>query len=458
MTMTRSIVVAAAAAVAIPTFFGMTATDLSAQETIELTLWSKADNSGPLRPGNILRGAENLNKVLESEGAAYRVEIEVIEAPDDGGFDSDAERLIKAFAIGEGPDMFIAAHEWICSFADSGFAYDLTDYTNANPELFGDIFDSLWASTQCGGRRFAVPQDAEARMFFFNKTLLREAGFDDEFIESLDERVMNAEVTMDDLSGIAQQVVEKTDAEFGIFHRPSRGPDYIMPFFQYGNTFLDAESGKLLLERDKLVAAFGWFDRNVKNGVTPGNNTALEWDFIRDQFFKENNAAMWMYGIWDLGSNAFPRGVPSDQESFFKLFGWTAAPASEVGGQPGSLTHPIVYAVGAQSSHPEIAARVIGFASAAELNTDHAVSTTHLGINRSQLDDPRYAEQWALALATPLLEVTKFLPNHPDFGSLNQIIYESLQGVELGRLSPEEAADFVIEEAEARIPDSVMVN
>jgi inositol-phosphate transport system substrate-binding protein len=427
-----------------------------AQDTVTLTLWSRADNSGPLRPGNILKGAEALNKALEEEGADYRVEIEVLEQPSEGGYDSDAERLLRAFAIGEGPDLFHAAHEWVCAFADGGYLYDLTDYTENHPEYFGDIFPSLWDSTLCDGRRYAVPQDAEARMFFFNKNLLREAGYDDEFIDSLDDRVLAGEVTMDDMSEIAKKVVDDTDAEYGIFHRPSRGPDYIMPFFQYGNTFLDPDTGKLLLEEDKLAAAYGWFERNVQNGVTPSNNTSMEWDFIRDQFYKDNNAAMWMYGIWDLGSNAFPRGVPSEQDAFLEQFGWTAAPAAEKGGEAGSLTHPIVYAV-AKGDNAELAARVVGFASDADLNTEHAVTTTHLGIKRSQAEDPRYIEQWPLLLATPLLEITKYMPNHPDFGALNQIIYEGLQGVETGQLSAEEAAAFVIDEADARIPDSIVV-
>ena len=431
------------------------ATPAVAQETITLTLWSRADNSGPLRPGNILKGADALNQVLEQEGADYRVAIEVLEQPSEGGYDGDAERLLRAFAIGEGPDLFHAAHEWVCAFAD-GDLFDLTDYTENNPDLFGDIFPSLWESTECGGRRFAVPQDAEARMFFFNKNLMREAGYDEEFIESLDERVLAGEITMDGISDIAKHVVDNSSAEYGIFHRPSRGPDYIMPFFQYGNSFVDPESGKLLLEFDKLAAAYGWFARNVEIGVTPANNTSLSWDYIRDQFFAENNAVMWMYGIWDLGSNAFPRGVPSDQDAFFEQFGWTAAPAGTEGGQPGSLTHPIVYVVAA-GEHQELAARVVGFASDADLNTDHAVTTTHLGIKRSQLDDPRYIEQWPLALSTSLLEITRYLPNHADFGALNQIIYEGLQGVETGQLSAEDAADFVIGEAEARIPDSIMI-
>ena len=443
----------AALALVAPLFTGTAV----AQQTIELTFWSRADNSGPLRPGNIVAGAERLNEALAAEGADVRVQVNVLEQPGDGGYDSDAERMLRAFAIGEGPDFFHAAHEWICAFADSGFAYDLTDFTQSNPDLFGDIFPSLWASTECGGRRFAVPQDAEARMFFYNKNLLRDAGFADDFIESLDERVMAGEVTLDDMSDIAKQVVDNTEAEVGIYHRPSRGPDYIMVFNQYGNSFLDAASGKLLLEEDKLADAYGWFERNVANGVTPANNTSLDWGFIRDQFYRDGKAAMWMYGIWDLGSNAFPRGVPSEEAAFFEQFGWSAAPASVQGGQPGSLTHPIVYGVSALSENAELAARVVGFASAPDLNTDHAVTTTHLGINRSQLDDPRYQEQWSLAKATPLLEITKYMPNHGDFGALNQIIYEALQGVETGQISAKEAAQFVVEEADARIPDSIMV-
>jgi inositol-phosphate transport system substrate-binding protein len=446
--MTKAIIAALAAA--------FLASAAYAQETVTLKLWSRADNSGPLRPGNILAGAEALNKVLEQEGADYRVAIEVLEQPSEGGYDSDAERLLRAFAIGEGPDLFHQAHEWVCAFADGGFLYDLTDYTESHPEYFGDIFPSLWDSTLCDGRRYAVPQDAEARMFFFNKDLLRAAGYDDAFIENLDEQVMAGEVTMDDMSDIAEKVMASTDAEFGILHRPSRGPDYIMPFFQYGNTFLDPESGKLLLEADKLAAAYGWFARNVESGVTPGNNTSLEWPFIRDKMWKEKKVAMWMYGIWELGSEAFPRGVSTDQAEFLKEYGWTAAPAAEKGGEPGSLTHPIVYAV-ASGDNAELAARVIGFASDPVLNTDHAVSTTHLGIKRAQQDDPRYIEQWPLLLATPLLEVTKYMPNHPDFGTLNQVIYEALQGVETGQLSAEDAADFVISEAEARIPGSIEV-
>ena len=76
--------------------------------------------------------------------------------------------------------------------------------------------------------------------------------------------------------------------------------------------------------------------------------------------------------------------------------------------------------------------RLLALASDAELNTDHAVTTTHLGIKPEQEEDPRYVEAWPLARATELLEIAKFLPNNPQFGDLNGILYTAIQGVESG--------------------------
>ena len=425
-------------------------------ETVQLELWSRQDPSGPLRAGNVEKAAEMLNAALEAEGSDTRVELVVHESPA-GGFDDDALQLLRVFGIGEGPDLFVQAHEWICAFAQDGFALNLEEHIAANSELFEGIFPSLWESTKCQGQRYAVPQDAEARMFFYNKGLLHEAGYDDAFIDGLPDQVLAGKVTMDDISGIAQRVVENTDAEYGILHRPSVGPDYLMVFQSYGSSFQDEETGSLLLEPEKLEAGFGWFERNVQNGVTPANNTAMEWDSIRAEFYSENNAAFWMYGIWDLGSRAFPTyGVPDDEAGFDKEWGWTAAPPVERGGTPGSLTHPIIYAVGGDTEYPELAVRLLGFASDADLNTDHAVTTTHIGIKAEQLEDPRYQEVWPLARATAMLEFTKFMPNNPGFGDLNRIIYQGLQGVESGRLSAAEAAEFVVDEAESQLDDVIV--
>jgi inositol-phosphate transport system substrate-binding protein len=434
----------------------LAASSATAQEMVTFELWSRADPSGPLRAGNVVKAAERLNAELEAEGADKRVAVEIRESPA-GGFDDDALQMLRVFGIGEGPDMFIQAHEWICAFQQDGFVLKLDDYITKYPEHFGTIFPSLWESGSCPDGIYGIPQDAEARMFFYNKKLLREAGYDEAFIEGLPERSLSGDLTMDELIDIAKNVVDKTGAEYGILHRPSKGPDYIMPFHSYGNDFVDPETGNLLLERDNLAAAFGWFERATKAGVIPANNTSMEWDAIRADFYANDKAPFWMYGIWDLGSYAFPTyGLPSDEEGFFADWGWIASPPVEKGGQASSLTHPIIYAIAADVSDPDLAVRLLGHASAADLNTDHAVTTTHIGIKPEQLDDPRYAEAWPLARATELLEITKFLPNNPQFGDLNGIIYTAMQGVETGRLTAEDAADFVIDEATANLQDVIV--
>jgi inositol-phosphate transport system substrate-binding protein len=182
----------------------------------------------------------------------------------------------------------------------------------------------------------------------------------------------------------------------------------------------------------------------------------MEFDALRKAFYT-GNAAFWTYGIWDLGTYAFPTyGLPKDEARFFADWGWIAAPAAKKGGQAGSLTHPIIYAVAAHVKDPDLAVRLLGHASDADLNTDHAVTTTHLGIKSEQLEDPRYANAWPLARATELLKITKFLPNNPQFGDLNGIIYTALQGVETGRLSGQQAADFVIDEGTSSLKDVIV--
>src|SRR5215831_16530705 len=107
-----------------------------AQNTVKLELWSRQDPSGPLRAGNVVKAAGRLNKELASEGADKRVEVAVHESPAPG-FDDDALQLLKVFGIGQGPDMFIAAHEWICAFQHEGFAVKLDDYIARYPQYFG---------------------------------------------------------------------------------------------------------------------------------------------------------------------------------------------------------------------------------------------------------------------------------------------------------------------------------
>ena len=76
------------------------------------------------------------------------------------------------------------------------------------PWVYGDILPVLWdAAKATDGKIYGVPQDAEIRMFFYNKDMLREIGKDEAFIEGLPAKVEAGEFTLDDLTALSKEVV-----------------------------------------------------------------------------------------------------------------------------------------------------------------------------------------------------------------------------------------------------------
>ena len=179
------------------------------------------------------------------------------------GYDADALDILKAFAVNQGPDVYVAAHEWIGEFAKSGYAMDMEDFVKDNPWAFADVIPVLWDATKFKGKIYGIPQDSEIRMFFYNKDMLRKIGKDEAFIEGLPAQVEKGEFTMADLSNLTKEVIDKGAAQMGILHRPNAGPDYLMMFASFGVKFVDPASGQLLLPKAEIKRALEWFARNA---------------------------------------------------------------------------------------------------------------------------------------------------------------------------------------------------
>ena len=428
-------------------------------EEITVKMWARADRSGPLRAGNIVAATEPLNAALKAAGSDRTVKVEVFEGPATG-YDADALDILKAFSVGQGPDVYVAAHEWVGEFAKSGYAMDMGDFVQKNPWAFADVNPVFWESTKYQGKIHAIPQDSEIRMFFYNKDMLRKIGKDEGFIEGLPAAVDKGEFTIEDLSKLAKEVVDKGAAQIGIIHRPNAGPDYLMVFASYGVKWMDEASGKLLLPKAEMKRALEWFAWNAQNGVTPQNNTAMNWDEIQSSF-KQERAFIFHQGVWALSEwqigDAKGASWPNDRDWYFKKIGWLHAPAASKGGEPKNLSHPIVYIVNPKSAHANLAAQLVAYATLPYYNTKHAVTTAHTGILNGQASMPDYQKAWYLQAATPMLARATFIPNHPEFGRYNGVLFKAIQGVETGRLSPDDAIDFLEDELSNELGDSIEV-
>ena len=69
--------------------------------------------------------------MFEAAGSDTRVAIDPIETKA-RGFHADALDLLKAHSVGDTPDFAVAAHEWIGSFVEAGYAANLEGYIAAN--------------------------------------------------------------------------------------------------------------------------------------------------------------------------------------------------------------------------------------------------------------------------------------------------------------------------------------
>ena len=426
-------------------------------EEITLHLWSRSDRSGPLRSGNIVAAAEPMNAMLKAAGSKDTVKVDVFEGTA-AGYDADALDLLKAFSVDKGPDLYVAAHEWIGEFARSGHAMDLDQFVAKNDWAFGDVIPILWDATKYQGKIFAIPQDTEVRMFFVNKDMLRKIGKDAAFIDGLAGQVADGSFKMADLTALAKEVVDKGAAKYGILHRPNVGPDYLMPMKAFGVRFADPKSGKLMLDEAPMRKALAWFADNVKQGVTPSNVTSMSWDELQTAF-KQEQAFIYLGGVWNvpefMTGDSLGATWPTDQAGYDNKIGWLLAPAGGADGKPLTLSHPIVYAVNPKSPHADLAAMLVAVASLPAYNVRHAVGSGHLAISYAETAMPSYQEAWNLLQATPMLQHTSFMPNDPDFGRYNAILFKALQGIETDRLSVDEAIDFLKDELSSELGDKI---
>ncbi len=440
-----------AAAVALPT--GFSAVEAMAEE-VTIKLWSRADRSGPMRAGNIVGAAQTLNNMLAAAGSDIKVTVEVHEN-NAKGFDADALDVMKAFAADKGPDIYVAAHEWIGAFVEAGYAMNMEQHIAANPDFYSDMIPVLWESVTYKGQRYGIPQDSEIRMFFYNKEMLRKIGKSEDFIEGLPAAVEEGQFTLYDLADLAAEVVDKGAAKYGFVHRPNVGPDFQMLMASFGIELSDPASGKLKMDEAKLANFFTWLKYAVDKGALPENMTSWSWDSVH-QAFRGRESFMKFHGIWNVPHQL--KIMNLTEENYFNELGWLHSPAEKQGGRPANLSHPIIYVVSDESEHKELAAMLVALASQHVPNTKHAVSSGHTPIKFGQAAMPEFVEDgWALRAGARLLPYATFMPNHAKIGPYNAIVYKGIQGVETGRISPEDGAAFVVEELQAELGDDVII-
>ncbi|MCI0395625.1 MAG: extracellular solute-binding protein [Chloroflexi bacterium] len=430
-------------------------------EVQTITLVARCKAAPPHEDGrcnNLVAAAEAANQELEEMGDNRRIQVEAIQDNKDWGeYKTEFELASDA---GEAPDIIVSGHEHIGDWAPAGIIIPVDDRVGEHEE-FADIIDSLWDSVTFEGQRWGIPQDAEARPLFYSKTLLRELGWSDEEIESLDERIASGEFTWEDMLDTAEQAVEQGIVQpgNGWWHRPVNGPDFLYYYYAAGGE-ISGEGDQLVFDRGAALQVYQILEeasqeRNILSPSLLGSEWA-NWNTA----VSDNQVLFWYGGSWNWADWAVNYVADRGGEEFlFENIGFAPIPALEAGkGEPITLTHPLVYMISSQSEHPDLAMLLIAKATVKELNTEYAVASGHLGILESQVDYEPYVQAQFLSQVLPLLEYTTFLPNSPYWSQWSEAYYLGIQAVESGDLSAEEAVDVVVDQLQNELGDSVIIS
>jgi inositol-phosphate transport system substrate-binding protein len=427
-------------------------------ETVKLVARCKA--SPPYEDGrcnNLTSAVGAANAALAEAGDDRRIDLEIIQDdPDWGDYKTEFELASQA---GQAPDIIVSGHEHIGDWATAGYLVDVTDKLGDYAE-FADVIESLWESTELDGKRWGVPQDAEARPMYYSKILLKELGWSDEDIDGLADKVASGEYTWEDMFDTAQEAVEAGIVEEGDgwWHRPANGPDFLYYYYGAGGEIQEEGFDGLIFDKEAALKVYELFyDAAQVRMITRENKLDGDWDYHKENTSKFDKVLFVFEGTWRWASwhTNYLMDV-GGEDYLFENVGFAPIPAQADGtGEPTTLTHPLVYMVSTQAEDPDLALLLISKATVKELNTDYAVASGHLGILESQADYPPYTTAKFLSATMPLLEYTTFLPNSPFWSAYSEAYYQGIQAVESGDLSPEEAVAFVVDRMQNELGDNV---
>ncbi len=426
-------------------------------ETVDIKLWMRSDKALKEMGPTVVRAAESLNKSLESDGDDRRLNVN-IHYNRSKGWDEDVLQYLRSDSVNRGADIYVGAHEWLASLAESGSAMALDKEIKKHPELFGDMVDWVWPTVTYQEQLWGVPFLPEARMVFFNKQMLRDIGKSEVFIASLPSKVDSGEFTLYDLSALTKEVMDAGKAKYGVLHRPNTGPDFLMNMRSFGFQAQDEASGKLMVNQRALEDFLSWIDSNAKGNITPKNNTSMSWDVVH-RAFGEGEAFAKIHGIWGV-PQMIKLGISEDnEESYYSNVGWMNIPSAVKGEKPFNMSHPLTMSVNPKTDDKELAVRLIGEILKAENYTPMATGAGYLAIHKQEQQSEAYQKAWISRNGSELLENSEVLamPIHPALAKYNDILFRGIQGVETGRLSAKDATKFVVDRMNTEMSEDVII-
>ncbi len=133
------------------------------------------------------------------------------------GSETDIAKLTTAVRGGTGPDVYELDRFTVAERAAAGVLTDLTQYGAA--DLASNYLDFAWKEALFKGKPYALPDDTDARVLYYNKDMLQAAGVD---ASQLD--IAKGAPTVDLIRSLASKLNKKVNGKYTVVRsRPCSG-------------------------------------------------------------------------------------------------------------------------------------------------------------------------------------------------------------------------------------------
>ena len=335
----------------------------------------------------------------------------------------ELEPKILAAAASGGYDVVLGDCIWPPKFSKAGIVLDVSQRMAKVDTK--DIFQGALDSVSYGGKYYGMPWLNDCKYLFYNKSMLKKAGFD------------APPATWDELSKMAAAIKAKGLVKYPIAWSWSQAEalicDYTALSESFGGGMIGAD-GKPAVNAQPNLDALEYMTKSIKDGLTnPKSTELLENDVLAT--FVAGNAAFglnWTY-MYAAGKDPAQSKI-GDDVGIAPIPGTAKARSATVnGGMPLMIT--------SGSKHPDQAWNYILAISSKEVQKKYAKNA--LPIWKSLFDDPAVVatSPEVVGVSKIQYDYIKNRPQVPYYGELSTELQADIQSALLGKLTPKAALD-----------------
>ena len=332
-------------------------------------------------------------------------------------FDDLVNETLRAFAVGNGPDIVALDNPEFALFSSRGAMLDITDRIAASKIIKAqNFFKGPLNSVTWDGRYYGIPKYTDTIAVFYNKDLFAKAG------------IAEPPKTWAEFTGDAEKLTDPANNVYGATFSARAGEDgtfQFLPLIQAsGGSYkkVNTEGAIKTLELWKKMIDNGWASKEVLN--------LGQWESTGT--FNSGNAAMAVSGNWEI-----------DRMVKDAKFDWGVAllPTVTEGGERASALGGFDWGILSSTKHPAEAFRLLEYfdSQAYRLYPEFGYIPPRSDITLS----PTGVEKKDAAIKVFLDQLQYAQPRgpHPEWPKISKAIYTAMQAALTGQMSAKDALD-----------------